>query len=127
PLRNHNFLSSLRGDFPPRPLACFRGAGRASFWGGVAVYHMNNPPRRERAEKRTRSRTANKVTGRTTMSHRRSIGAIALFAALFITVADSQAWDDKLYPDFGGQWRPLGGVRGVFMSVVGGAGGRRRV
>ena len=43
------------------------------------------------------------------MSHRRSIGAIALFAALFITVADSQAWDDKLYPDLGGQWRAIGG------------------
>src|SRR6267142_936988 len=43
------------------------------------------------------------------MSHRRSIGAIVLFAALFITVADSQAWDDKLYPDLGGQWRAIGG------------------
>src|SRR6266403_3050335 len=43
------------------------------------------------------------------MSHRCSIGIIALFAALFITVADSQAWGDKLYPDFSGQWRPIGG------------------
>ena len=43
------------------------------------------------------------------MSHRRSIGAIALFAALCISVADSRAWDDKLYPDLSGQWRPIGG------------------
>ena len=43
------------------------------------------------------------------MSYRRSIGAFALGAALCLTVADSNAWDDKLYPDFSGQWRPIGG------------------
>jgi len=49
------------------------------------------------------------IKGRTIMSYRRSIGALALCAALFIAVADSRAWDDKLYPDFSGQWRPIGG------------------
>jgi hypothetical protein len=42
------------------------------------------------------------------MSYRRSISAFALCATLCITVADSQAWDDKLYPDFSGQWRAIG-------------------
>ena len=43
------------------------------------------------------------------MPYRQWSGAIALCAALCITFADSQAWDDKLYPDFSGQWRPIGG------------------
>jgi len=75
---------------------------------GVGVaYAQADPPGAGR--KKAKSRATNKVKGRTTMSHRCSIGVIALFAALFITVADSQAWDDKLYPDFSGQWRPIGG------------------
>ena len=56
------------------------------------------------------------------MSHRRSLGAIALFAALCITAADSHAWDDKLYPDFSGQWRPIGGPGRFDISKPGGKG-----
>jgi hypothetical protein len=43
------------------------------------------------------------------MLYRNSIGAVALLAALAVTTADSRAWDDSLYPDFSGQWRPIGG------------------
>jgi hypothetical protein len=39
------------------------------------------------------------------MLSRRSIGAIALVAALGVTVAGAQAFDDSKYPDFAGQWR----------------------
>jgi hypothetical protein len=41
--------------------------------------------------------------------HRRSISAIAFLATLCGTVAAAQAWDDTKYPDFGGQWRSIGG------------------
>src|SRR5262249_22255447 len=91
------------------------------FGAGVGVAYVQTDPQGAGRTKK-RSRTANKVKGRTTMSHRRSIGAIALFAALFITVADSQAWDDKLYPDFGGQWRPIGGPGRFDISKPGGKG-----
>src|SRR5262245_40638726 len=47
--------------------------------------------------------------GRRIMSYRQWIGAFALCAALCLTVTDSRAWDDKLYPDLSGQWRPIGG------------------
>src|SRR5215475_7770698 len=47
--------------------------------------------------------------GRTIMLYRISRGATALAAALCVTTVDSQAWDDSKYPDFSGQWRPIGG------------------
>jgi hypothetical protein len=43
------------------------------------------------------------------MSRRNSIGAIAFLGALCLASADASAWDDSKYPDFGGQWRPIGG------------------
>jgi len=43
------------------------------------------------------------------MPYRRSIGAIAVLGALCITMAGAFAWDDSKYPDFSGQWRPIGG------------------
>jgi hypothetical protein len=39
------------------------------------------------------------------MLSRRSIGAITIVAALGVTVAGAQAFDDSKYPDFAGQWR----------------------
>jgi hypothetical protein len=39
----------------------------------------------------------------------RSIGAIALLAGLCISFAGARAWDDAMYPDLKGQWRPIGG------------------
>jgi hypothetical protein len=41
--------------------------------------------------------------------YRSSIGAIALVGALCVTMAAAFAWDDSKYPDFSGQWRPIGG------------------
>src|SRR5262245_31110425 len=43
------------------------------------------------------------------MLYRSSICAIALLAVLCVTMTDARAWDDTKYPDFGGQWRPIGG------------------
>jgi hypothetical protein len=41
------------------------------------------------------------------------IGALALMSALglmlTLMVTSAQAWDDSRYPDFSGQWRPIGG------------------
>jgi hypothetical protein len=36
-------------------------------------------------------------------------GAIALFGALCVTVAETRAWDDAKYPNLKGQWRVVGG------------------
>ncbi len=44
------------------------------------------------------------------MLSQRSIGAIALTAALCVTVAGAQAFDEAKYPDFAGQWRKPNGV-----------------
>ena len=43
------------------------------------------------------------------MLYRSSICAVALVGAFCITIAGAPAWDDSKYPDFGGQWRPIGG------------------
>jgi hypothetical protein len=43
------------------------------------------------------------------MLYRSSIGAIALLSALGLTMASAFAWDDSKYPDFRGQWHPIGG------------------
>jgi hypothetical protein len=43
------------------------------------------------------------------MLYRFSLGAAAFVAALCVTTVASQAWDDSKYPDFSGQWRPIGG------------------
>jgi len=43
------------------------------------------------------------------MRYRSPIAAAALLAALCVTTADTWAWDDALYPNFSGQWRPIGG------------------
>jgi hypothetical protein len=43
------------------------------------------------------------------MFYRSSIAAAALLGALCATTGDTRAWDDTKYPDFGGQWRPIGG------------------
>ena len=49
------------------------------------------------------------------MVFRSSIGAIALMAALLITVGGARAFDDAQYPNLKGQWlraRPPAGVTG---------------
>jgi hypothetical protein len=43
------------------------------------------------------------------MLYRSSISAIALVGALCFTMAGAWAWDDSKYPDFSGQWHPIGG------------------
>jgi hypothetical protein len=43
------------------------------------------------------------------MRYRSSICAIALVGALCMTIGAASAWDDSKYPDFSGQWRPIGG------------------
>jgi hypothetical protein len=43
------------------------------------------------------------------MLYRSSIGAIALLGALGLTMTGAFAWDDSKYPDFSGQWHPIGG------------------
>jgi hypothetical protein len=43
------------------------------------------------------------------MHERSFIGAIALTAALLMSVAGARAFDDAKYPDLKGQWRPIGG------------------
>src|SRR5262245_60040763 len=44
------------------------------------------------------------ITGRTTVMQRSSVAAAALAAALCLTAAGAQAWDDTKYPDVNGQW-----------------------
>jgi hypothetical protein len=48
------------------------------------------------------------------MLERRLIGALALMAALGLSVAGALAWDDAKYPDWKGQWRraPVPGAVG---------------
>ena len=43
------------------------------------------------------------------MFYRSSIAAAALLGTLCVATSDAWAWDDTKYPDFGGQWRPIGG------------------
>ena len=43
------------------------------------------------------------------MLYRSSIRAITFVGALCVTMAGAWAWDDSKYPDFSGQWRPIGG------------------
>src|SRR5204862_483755 len=62
------------------------------------------------------------IIGRTTMLYRSSIGAIALVTALWVTLGDSRAWDESKYPDFSGQWRPIGGPGRYDISKPGGRG-----
>jgi hypothetical protein len=40
---------------------------------------------------------------------RRSIVLVALVGALCAASGDAFAWDDTIYPDLAGQWRPIGG------------------
>jgi hypothetical protein len=56
------------------------------------------------------------------MLYRISLGAAALVAALCVTIVDSKAWDDSKYPDFSGQWRPIGGPGRFDMSKPAGRG-----
>src|SRR5262249_36954068 len=46
--------------------------------------------------------------GRTAMLYRTSIHAMALAAALLMTIRDGAAFDEALYPDWGGGWMRLG-------------------
>jgi hypothetical protein len=43
------------------------------------------------------------------MLYRSSIRAMALMGALCVTMGGAFAWDDSKYPDFSGQFRPIGG------------------
>lgn len=43
------------------------------------------------------------------MFFRPSIGAITLLTSLGVVISGAQAFDDAKYPDFEGQWRPIGG------------------
>jgi hypothetical protein len=43
------------------------------------------------------------------MLYRSSIASIAVLAALCVTGADAQAFDDAMYPNLKGQWRVVGG------------------
>ena len=43
------------------------------------------------------------------MLYRSSVSTIAFIGALCVTMAGAWAWDDAKYPDFSGQWRPIGG------------------
>jgi hypothetical protein len=45
----------------------------------------------------------------TAMFYRSSIAAAALLGTLWVATSDAWAWDDAKYPDFAGQWRPIGG------------------
>src|SRR5215467_5673717 len=42
------------------------------------------------------------------MRYRNAIDVFAVLAALCITLAEGRAWDETRYPDFKGQWRPIG-------------------
>jgi hypothetical protein len=44
------------------------------------------------------------MIGRSVTHYRSSTGAIALAAALAMTIAGARAFDDALYPDLRGQW-----------------------
>jgi hypothetical protein len=44
------------------------------------------------------------------MRYKNTIGALAPMAALLMTVAGAQAFDDSRYPDFNGQWKRPPGV-----------------
>jgi hypothetical protein len=48
--------------------------------------------------------------GRTPMRHTRTIGVLALAAALMMTVAAAQAFDESKYPDLAGQWKRPPGI-----------------
>jgi hypothetical protein len=52
----------------------------------------------------------------------RTLGAVALLAALAIACADARAWDDAMYPDLKGQWRPIGGPGRFDLSKPAGRG-----
>ena len=43
------------------------------------------------------------------MLYRGSIRVLALAGAVCVTLTGARAWDDSKYPDFSGQWRPIGG------------------
>jgi hypothetical protein len=43
-----------------------------------------------------------------------SIGAMALMAALMMTIGGAAAFDDSKYPDLKGQWRRFGTVPNTF-------------
>ena len=43
------------------------------------------------------------------MLYRGSIRVLALAGAVCVTLTGARAWDDSKYPDFNGQWRPIGG------------------
>jgi len=43
------------------------------------------------------------------MLYRGSVRALALAGVLCVTLTGARAWDDSKYPDFNGQWRPIGG------------------
>ena len=43
------------------------------------------------------------------MLYRSLMCAIVLVGAFCVTIAGASAWDDSRYPDFSGQWRPIGG------------------
>jgi hypothetical protein len=43
------------------------------------------------------------------MLYKGSIGAMAVAGVLYATMAAALAWDDSRYPDFSGQWHPIGG------------------
>ena len=48
------------------------------------------------------------------MRVRNSIGAMALVAALMVTIGGAAAFDDSKYPDLKGQWRRFGAVPNTF-------------
>ena len=50
------------------------------------------------------------------------IGAIATLAAMGLSIADCQAWDDTKYPNLKGQWHPVGGPTRFDGSKLSGAG-----
>ena len=43
------------------------------------------------------------------MFFRTAIATMTLITSLCILISDARAWDDTLYPNFEGQWRPIGG------------------
>src|ERR1700733_6390580 len=67
-------------------------------------------------------RTVIASQGEVMMLYRSSIGTITILAALCISLAESRAWDDAKYPDFAGQWRPIGGPGRYDPSKPGGNG-----
>jgi len=42
------------------------------------------------------------------MRYQNGVAAFAFLAALCIASAESRAWNETLYPDLKGQWRPVG-------------------